>query len=163
MDKSKSSRRRRDRNPKQGAEPKGQFCGRRGKKHRSQDRKVQKQQRVNARERRIELDKRVPLITRVRPWMLQICSRCEFGLAIPRNKLETTKQQPHMFCARGRVTRFIWIIDHLTGRASYISVEAVQPWAEMSSGYLKRTVKRRWRPFKMKNILQILADETAPG
>jgi len=113
---------------------------------------------VNARDRRIELDKRIPLVGRVKEWMEQVCSRCEHGLAVP-----TNGSKSHVFCKEGRVEKFAWWCRPITTEAKILKIEKVTPWSELSSSYLKRVMRMRWRPFKMKNLLQIIADESRDG
>ena len=187
MDKSKSSQQRRNRNRKpddpspqhlarvQGNDPsvsrnakraepwrgdnvRGKHSGRRGRKWCKQDQKVRKQQRLNKRERKIELDKRIVVARTVADWVGKLCTRSEVGIIVPRSikgrfprEMQFTK-----YCPTGLVKSAVIRLDT-------VYIVTVQPWIEMSSSHLESIKRRHWKPFWPKNILQIIADELGPG
>lgn len=128
--------------------------GKRGRKRRKQDRRVERQDKVNARERREELDKRALMMPSIRDWAIKLCGRSTVGLIIPRHVKDLFREQGRVstYCVAGLVLNSLHGIDS-------VEVEEFQPWEKMSSEQLKRLKKRQWKPHKPKNLLDIIANE----
>ena len=61
------------------------FSGRRGRKRRKQEQRVERQRRVNERELNDELRLRRVLDAKIKPVIDELCSRSECGIAVPLN------------------------------------------------------------------------------
>lgn len=135
---------------------KGHRCGRRGRKNRKEGRRKERQSHVNEKERQAELAARPPMVARIKPWMLEICSRSKCGLAISGRFM-----MGHTFmCAEGRVMSHRFVLDP-SGRVDLdkLEVSSVEPWSGMSTSQLRSIKERRWHPYRPKNILEIIAEK----
>ena len=141
-------------NTEQSDTVKGAHCGRRGRKHRKQAKRSQKQQQLNERERKEELDRRNLMLPAILSWVTKLCSRSEAGVIVQRHIQGKYPRQMSFiaYCVDGRVTSSLMGVEKFT-------VREVQPWSDMSPSQLKLLVRRHWKPFWPKNILQIIADE----
>ena len=90
--------------------------------------------------------------------MEELCRRSRCGLAI------TGRVGRHhtFFCAEGRVlSSFLGTVDPVTRQVDLdaVKIGAVQPWSEMSVEQLNSIKKAQWRPYRSKNILEIIASK----
>lgn len=154
-DKSKTSKRRRSRNPQKAESPRGAHSGRRGKKHRRQEQKLAKQKRVNEQESNEELQKRLALVSKIRPVIAELCSRSSEGVVVPHDVEDFSRDVlGQMYCPDGMVREGVVGLDFVA-----FDADKVIPWEQFTSYALKQIRKRRFRPFREKNILQIIADK----
>lgn len=85
--------------------------------------------------------------------MTELCRRSSCGIA-------TDVRSDHyighrtFFCPEGRVDRSV--IDVVN-----VSIERVTPWKELTTEYLVAVMKRQWKPFREKNVLEIIAERVS--
>lgn len=156
MDKSKTKLKR-SRNSSHGDALRGgsknRGSGRRGRKRRKQDQRIERQNKVNARDRREELDKRALMMPSVRAWVVKLCGRSRVGIICPRHVKDLFRErQVSTYCVDGLVLKSLHGVDE-------VWIEKFQSWEEMSSDQLGRLKRRQWKPYKGKNLLDIIAAE----
>jgi hypothetical protein len=127
--------------------------GRRGRKHQKQAQRLSRQDDVNEHERRLELERRTQLVGRIKPWMLELCRRSTCGIATD------VKDDYHIgsrtfFCLEGRVESCVIGVET-------VDIRRVRSWKDLSTNFLESVAKRKWTPFREKNVLEIIAERVS--
>lgn len=130
--------------------------GRRGKRHQKQAQRLARKEELKEQARRVEIEQRAPLIARIRPWMIALCKRSSCGIATDVVDRHLFAAGPYftLFCPEGRVTVSTIGVDT-------VDIKLVQPWSEMTTSYLSSISKRRWVPYRPKNILDLIVDSVS--
>jgi hypothetical protein len=129
---------------------KGFKGGRRGRKARKKEERLARQQRVNEQEKREEMEKRRVLAAEIKPWVKKMCGRSKCGLIHPFEKTDRSIPAGPFYSPEGGVGVRIDVDD--------VEIIEIIEWHELSSRVLKGISKSRWRPFRPKNILEVLAE-----
>lgn len=132
---------------------KNTYAGRRGRKKREQERRAQKKREEIERARAEETAQRDKMLKTIVPWVKELCELSEVGVIVERRvegKFPRLSWFP-MYCAEGYVAR-------ATLRIDTVAIYEVHPWNTLSTTQLKRLVRRRWKPFWPKDLLQRLAE-----
>jgi len=136
--------------------------GRRGKRKRKEDQKVNKQRRANANERREELARRPGLMKRAKAKIARICDRCEQGIATAWAETPPYRPvSPFTFTSEGRVTKALPVFlrtEYGHVMRVVLVVERIQRWDEMSTKFLAKIIRSPWRPFEPKTVLDLLVE-----
>ncbi|MGD9726291.1 MAG: hypothetical protein AB7L09_01445 [Nitrospira sp.] len=131
--------------------------GRRGKIKRQEEKKVNKQRRVNAEERCEELRRRPILAKKAAAKIARISKFCDEGLVVSAHKKGTKAYSPHVFSVDGLVERrnFTYGINPQTGLFEKLFLEptVVRPWEEMHSRLLRMILRSNWAPKTPKSVL----------
>lgn len=125
--------------------------GRRGRKHLKQERRIAQKDELLRRERRLERERRAPLIAKIVPWMTELCRRssCNIATDSPDDYMRGT-----FFCPEGRVLSCVVDVDT-------VDIRKVVPWMELSSDYLDSVMKRQWKSFRAKNVLELISERVS--
>lgn len=130
--------------------------GRRGKKRRQEEQKVNKQRRTNEQKRRGELRKRPLLAKKAEAKIAAIARFCEEGYVVSAHKEGTKPYSPHVFTKDGLVQKleWDWVYDphYFRNMRKVVGVQ-VQPWREMHSRFLRKILRSKWAPKTPKTVL----------
>lgn len=130
--------------------------GRRGKKSRKQDQRVNKQRRTNEEKRRAELRRRPALAKKAKARISRIAAFCEEGCVVSAHKEGTKPYSPHMFCPSGLVQKLEkeYGRSPRTGRWELqVTGYKIKPWEEMTSRFLRMVLRSAWVPKNPKTVL----------
>ena len=132
--------------------------GRRGRKHRASETKQRLRDGANAKEARVEHDKRRKLAEFIVPRIQRLCARSIVGIVVQKNVELIGGKYPldiHIMklCANGLVKSSVWDVDR-------VDVRRVTYWHDLSSVCLETIKKADWKPVWPKNILDRIVEAT---